>query len=192
MENEQLYVVLDVEATCTDCDEFPRDEMEVIEIGAVVCSGDGTIHDTFQAFIRPTIHPKLTRFCKELTTIKQKQVDGAKLFPGVIEAFENWLKWNNAEDAIMASWGAFDWNILRRDANRFRIPFPLKSHINMKLEHQKKRNTKKGCGVQKALRVHNLTFEGTHHRGLDDAKNISKLLPYCLGLKLVRRVKDVK
>jgi 3'-5' exoribonuclease 1 len=33
------------------------------------------------------------------------------------------------------------------------------------------------------LELTSLPLEGTHHRGIDDARNIAKLLPYILGQK---------
>jgi inhibitor of KinA sporulation pathway (predicted exonuclease) len=41
-------------------------------------------------------------------------------------------------------------------------------------------NQRKQYGMAKALRVVNLPMEGTHHRGIDDVKNIVKLLPYII------------
>ena len=38
-------------------------------------------------------------------------------------------------------------------------------------------------GMAKALQLVGLPLEGTHHRGIDDARNIAKLLPYILGEK---------
>ncbi len=38
-------------------------------------------------------------------------------------------------------------------------------------------------GVGQALRRVGLRFEGTPHRGIDDARNIVRLLPYALGVE---------
>ena len=80
-------IVVDVEATCTDKNEFPREEMEIIEIGAVCLDSDNNVRDTFQTFIRPLKHPQLTEFCKELTTIKQTDVDLAYTFNTAMPQF---------------------------------------------------------------------------------------------------------
>ena len=39
--------------------------------------------------------------------------------------------------------------------------------------------------MAKALQLVDLPLEGTHHRGIDDARNIAKLLPYMLEQKLI-------
>ena len=62
MENKR-YLVIDLEATCFDAssidqryaDDVPisREDMEIIEIGAVWSSQSGAILDKFQVFVRP-------------------------------------------------------------------------------------------------------------------------------------------
>lgn len=66
--------------------------MEIIEIGAVLVERDQLqIIDEFQTFIKPTKNPILTDFCKELTSITQKDIDSAPIFPIAIAEFKNWL-----------------------------------------------------------------------------------------------------
>lgn len=50
-------------------------------------------------------------------------------------------------------------------------------HRSLKHEHGKALNLNKGkgVGVQKALSMINEKFEGTAHRGIDDAINIAKI-----------------
>jgi len=42
----------------------------------------------------------------------------------------------------------------------------------------KGRAAKRRSGLQAALAFHDLAFEGQHHRGIDDARNIARLLPW--------------
>jgi 3'-5' exoribonuclease 1 len=44
-------------------------------------------------------------------------------------------------------------------------------------------------GMARALNLANIELEGTHHRGIDDAKNIAKLLPYCIGRQYLKESK---
>ena len=76
-------LVIDLEATCDDGDGLSASEMEIIEIGAVWATAEGTVLDTFQALVRPVLRPQLTPFCRQLTNIQQADVDGAELFPVV-------------------------------------------------------------------------------------------------------------
>lgn len=63
---------------CADTDdearEVPKEEMEIIEFPAILLDATGGIMhsslaqiDRFHTYVRPTIHPKLTAFCTELT-----------------------------------------------------------------------------------------------------------------------------
>jgi len=169
-------IIVDLEATCWDWGLFPekRQEMEIIEIGAVkVDTQTFEIVSEFQSFVQPIMNPTLTNYCKKLTHITQDNVDNADTFGAV---YTHFLKWLKNEDFMLASWGMYDRNQLMIDCNRHGINY-LRGcgHINLKQKFSEFRGTKKGKGVRKALRILNLDFIGTPHRGLDDAKNI-----YCI------------
>src|SRR6218665_2423097 len=60
---------IDLEATCDKGDDLPAADMEIIEIGAVWATAEGTVLDTVQALVRPVVRPQLTPFCRQLTNI---------------------------------------------------------------------------------------------------------------------------
>ena len=75
------YLFIDLEATCALDSGIARAERETIEIGAVaIDAASGEAIGSFQEYIRPVQHPKLTAFCTELTGITQAMVDGAPAF----------------------------------------------------------------------------------------------------------------
>ena len=174
-----MFIVIDFEATCTNTNAFPRNEMEIIEIGAVLCQNKHHLNlSSFQSFIRPVRNPILTDFCTELTSIQQKHVDSAPLFPEMMIHLSSWMSENNAKRAAFCSWGDFDKNILRENCEFHGVEYPFIKHINVK----KRFALKQGCrpkGMAAALRRVGIPLEGTHHRGIDDAQNISKLLRFC-------------
>lgn len=175
---KQYNLVVDFEATCTNKNEFPREEMEIIEIGATILNGSNII-DTFQCFIKPVINPELTQFCTELTTIKQTDVKDAKTFKPAILDFLDWIyKTADNQDFDFYSWGAFDKNILLRQciANKVNARDLISRHKNAKELFGIQNNLKRAPGVWKALQFKNMEFEGTQHRAIDDAINISKLV----------------
>lgn len=47
-------------------------------------------------------------------------------------------------------------------------------HINLKEEFASVMRVKP-CGMSTALKIANLPLVGTHHRGIDDARNIARL-----------------
>ena len=159
--------------------------MEIIEIGAVLVEPEGlTPIDELQTFVRPVVRPQLTAFCTELTSITQDQVDGAPTFPEAIEALRAWL----TGPVLLASWGDYDRNQLRLDADRHGVELPFGSrHLNIKRAFAEQANTRK-MGMAGALRHVGLPLEGTHHRGIDDARNIARLLPWALGRRPFPRV----
>lgn len=179
--SDRPYLVIDLEATCDDGRLVPRHQMEIIEIGAVLVDG-GTLQPIgeWQSFIRPVRHPQLTPFCMKLTSIRQDQVDTAPLFPEAIQALARWVAPHPVP--VFASWGAYDKNQLQQDAGHHGIRLPLAGdHLNLKQAFSDRLGTTKRFGMAGALARLGIPLEGTHHRGIDDARNIAKLLPFCLG-----------
>ena len=181
MSSPTYYIVLDLEATCCDDDSIPREETEIIEIGAVlVDAATLTPGLEFQTFVKPLRHRVLTPFCTKLTTITQADVDPAPRFPQAIAALANFLR---GKDALFCSWGGYDRNQLRRDAARHRVKLPLgERHLNLKEAFSKRLGEAREYGTGQALRRVGLGFTGTHHRAIDDARNIARLLPFVLGI----------
>lgn len=170
------FIIFDLEATCKENDrQFKK---ETIEIGAVKVSkvnGELKIVDEFNAFIRPIKNPTLTEFCKNLTKISQEDVDNADLFPSVIQSFKEWI--NIDEPYVLCSWGHYDKHQLLNDNKLHGLKdskWITNHHISLKHQHGEILN-KRPMGIQKALKIANMTFEGTHHRGIDDARNISRI-----------------
>ena len=169
------YLVVDLEATCDDRNTIPRDESEIIEIGGVLVDG-ATFRAVgeFQTFVRPIVHPKLTPFCTELTTITQADVDAAPTFPAAAARLAAFGK-----DTVFCSWGNYDRNQLTADAQRHGVPMPLPGeHINLQNKLAKLVGR---LGNREALSRFGMTATGTYHRGIDDARNIARLLPFALG-----------
>lgn len=175
------YLVLDLEATCCDQETIKRHQMEIIEIRAVmVAAQDLTVIDEFQTFIKPIRYPILTPFCKSLTSITQEQVAQA---PGYVEAIALLKQWlSNYPNVVFGSWGDYDRNQFKQDSMFHNVPFPIAyPHVNLKQLFSEVQGLPKRYGMAEALQLAGIALEGTHHRGIDDARNIAKLLPFILG-----------
>ncbi|HEY1082916.1 MAG TPA: 3'-5' exonuclease [Prosthecobacter sp.] len=180
MEAER-YLVIDFEATCCDKGTVPRGEMEIIEVGAVMVeAGTFEVIGEFQTFIRPARHPQLTPFCISLTSITQTDVDAAPAFADAMPPFKEWL--DRHPGFVFCSWGDYDLKQLNQDCDFHFLPSPVSApHCNVKRKFAERQYLSKEPGLGEAIRLARLEFAGTHHRGIDDARNIARLLPYVFG-----------
>ncbi len=169
------YIVFDLEATCWEYRRASH-KQEVIEIGALKLDEYAEVTEVFCKFIKPVFHPTLSPFCKKLTSITQEDVEGADEFSAVIEQFQEWIGWQDNEEYILCSWGFFDRKILENNCALHRLDDEwLEHHISLKHQYQKIRGLHKPIGLKRAVEKEGFEFTGTHHRGIDDADNLSKI-----------------
>ncbi|MGB5982651.1 MAG: 3'-5' exonuclease [Nonlabens sp.] len=167
------YIIFDLEATCWD--GWDKSQNETIEIGAVLINEKKEIISEFSRFVKPLNHPILSEFCKELTTIDQNDVDSADYFQNVISEFKNWVKKGN-QDYILCSWGYYDRKQFESDCDIYGIDKQwIEKHISLKHQYGKFKKLKRSIGMKNALISENIPMTGTHHRGIDDARNIAKI-----------------
>ncbi|HEY3140945.1 MAG TPA: limonene-1,2-epoxide hydrolase family protein [Acidimicrobiales bacterium] len=166
-------IVVDLEASCWEA-AWVRHRMEIIEIGAVRLDEQLTVVDEFDSFVRPVAIPRLSSFCTKLTTITQAQVDAADTFPDV---FARFLAWIGPKPYRLTTWGAFDIGQFRLDCGRHGLLFPEQlavDHLNLKSKFTKWKGVRR-VGMTEALDLLGLPHTGTHHRGIDDARNIVRI-----------------
>ncbi|WP_438041976.1 exonuclease domain-containing protein [Sorangium sp. So ce128] len=174
-----FFLVIDLEATCDEEGRIPERIMEIIEIGAVLVDG-ATLEPVSElaTFVRPVIRPKLTEFCTKLTTITQADVDAAPTFPEAVAALGRFV---GQREALFCSWGDYDRKQFEIDAARWGVPLPLQGHMNIKKRFSAALGVTQRYGMASALERLGLPLHGTHHRGIDDARNIARILPYAIG-----------
>jgi len=185
LEKYKYFLIVDLEATCCDQKTIPRNEMETIEIGAVLVESTNlSVVDEYMTFIKPVRNPKLTTFCTELTSIKQSNVDDSPSYPIAIQHFKDWL--DQYDQFLFCSWGDYDKSQLEQDSQFHDVAYPVGAeHVNIKKMFSSTQQLKKKFGMASALRKAGLSLDGTHHRGIDDARNMVKLMPYIVGRKFV-------
>ena len=170
------YIIVDLEATCGNKYENIRNE--IIEIGAVKINEQGQMIGEFNEFVKPVLNPVLTKFCTELTSIQQNDVDNAANFKTVLIDF---LDWACNDNCIFLSWGNYDKNQFIKDCELHGMSsLWINKHINLKAMYSIKKQ-KKQCGMERALSFEGISLEGTHHRGIDDARNIAKIFVKYFG-----------
>jgi len=189
MEQAKYLLVIDLEATCSDDGAVPRQEMEIIEIGAVILSvadlnrvtdpaSFDYSSDEFQTFVKPMRHPELSNFCKTLTSIQQADVDQAPLYQDAIKALSSWMEaYAETDEILFCSWGAYDKNQFQQDCIWNGVAYPFAdTHCNIKKLYSQMPGQKKPKGLGKVINELGWKFEGCHHRGIDDARNIARVV----------------
>ena len=177
MGKNREFVIFDLEATCYDNSDISKPvnfKNEIIEIGAVKLDEFGNEIDRFGKFARPLVHPVISKFCNELTTIKQSDIDYADELGDVLVQFLEWCG-----GATLVSWGYYDKSQITKDLIANDLSYLLEEvsdHHSLKHLHGEWNGLRKGgIGLGGAIKYEKLVFEGTAHRGIDDAINIAKI-----------------
>jgi inhibitor of KinA sporulation pathway (predicted exonuclease) len=167
------YIIFDLEATCWEGNRSRRNE--TIEIGAVLVSDHKEVVVEFQVFVKPLKNPILSSFCTELTSINQSDVDQAPSFDEAIEQFKDWFGFGK-EEYLLCSWGFYDREQLKSDSKIHGLDHAwVERHISLKHQYAELKKLRRAIGMKNALKREKMGLEGTHHRGIDDARNIAKI-----------------
>jgi len=174
-EKRDCMLVVDLEATCWRGPAPEGMANEIIEIGLAVVDGrTKNIIETDSLIIKPE-YSTLSPFCTELTSLTEEYVQEHGIpFRDAVDILINKYK---SKPRIWCSWGKYDYNQFRKDCAKKGVPFPFsENHYNLKPLFSFKHGINKDLGVSSALDHLKMPFEGTHHRGVDDAINIARLL----------------
>lgn len=175
-------IVLDFEATCGN--QEPIRPQEIIEFPSVLVALDTLKSvDEFSSFVRPFHNPHLTDFCRELTSITQEDVDGAPYFHEVLKAHENWIDSHGLTElnAVFVTCGDWDLGTMLPAQSRVgKKPVeylrPIYTRwLNIKVPFASVAG-RKAPGMAGMLRALEIELTGFHHRGIDDCRNIAKIL----------------
>ncbi|GAB3929568.1 3'-5' exonuclease [Mucilaginibacter myungsuensis] len=176
METTNEVIIIDLEATCWENDgEHQKQHSEIIEIG--ICKLNtvtGKITASDGILVKP-VKSKISPFCTKLTSITPQMVDEHGI--SLAEACGILEKEYGSKQLTWASYGVYDRSMLKEQCQKFGVRYPMSNHhINVKVLFSEVYGLQKAIGMAGALRMLKLPLEGTHHRGVDDAKNIAKIL----------------
>ena len=179
MKTTDQILVIDLEATCWDGKQPTEQVSEIIEIGICLLNcHSGEITNNIGILIKPeksTVSP----FCTQLTTITQELLDEEGV--SFSEACELLNKEYNSSQFTWASYGAYDIKMMKMQCDAWGVSYPFSdNHINVKELFAAKKGLNKKVGMNGALGILDFPLEGIHHRGVDDAKNLAKVLHWCL------------
>uniref|UniRef100_A0A8C5QRB3 ERI1 exoribonuclease 2 n=1 Tax=Leptobrachium leishanense TaxID=445787 RepID=A0A8C5QRB3_9ANUR len=190
----KYLIIIDFESTCwKDAKHYGQ---EIIEFPAVLLNTlNGEIESEFHTYVQPQEHPILSDFCKELTGIKQQQVDDGVPLKICLSQFSSWIQEIQKDKSIVflsaspvhpapehkmcgfVTWSDWDLGVcLFYECRRkqLRVPGILNSWIDLRATYKIFYN-RKPKGLNGALQDLGIEFSGREHSGLDDSRNTAKL-----------------
>jgi len=195
VEGDKYICVLDFEANCAKDMRALKMDNEIIEFPSVLWRYNEnstpmmTFVSEFQMFCKPKNTPILTPFCIELTKITQDQVDNGVPFPIALQEHENWLRNHipnfdavtRDRNVIIVTCGEWDMKTMApkeyRNYGLNKINSVYLRYVNAKYEFcELYFKRKQRIGMEGMLNHLRIRLEGTHHSGIDDCRNISKIV----------------
>lgn len=150
---------------------------EIIEFGAVKCSGALEVKDTFACFVKPQVGKRISSTISSLTSITDENLVDGITFMQAVSRFRKW-----AGDALILTWGTSDILTLIENCRYFgagdKIPF-LHSYCDLQryTQDRLRLNPAEQVGLSKAAELLELDVSGMdHHRALDDSLMTLKIL----------------
>lgn len=175
------FLVLDFEATCENKKKVKP--QEIIEFPVLKVNGKTMeVESIFHSYVRPTAIPILTTFCTDLTGITQEMVDGQPTLEEVLKEFDRWMLSNGLLEPSVNSCFVTcgDWDLktmLPSQCKYFKLSIPNYFRRWVNIKHVYSEVTKqKATGMPGMLKGLSLELSGRHHSGIDDSKNIAKIL----------------
>jgi len=174
------YCVIDFETTCWKKNNI---ENEIIEFPSMLLQLENNEVLTlgiFHKYVKPTIHPELSEYCKKLTGIRQKAINKAKPLVEVIKEHIEWLEFLTKfnDEIIFVTCGDFDFQYqLTNELEMKEITMNTiyKKYINIKDDFEKFYGTR-AKSMKHMLEFLGLPLIGKHHSGLDDTINIANIM----------------
>jgi inhibitor of KinA sporulation pathway (predicted exonuclease) len=171
-------LVIDVESTCWDTRPPQGQISEIIEIGICVVDVRSLQRRERRTLMVRPMHSQISPFCTQLTTITADMVANAPPLGDAIRIIEQDY---NPSERLFAAWGDYDRGQFMRNCELYGLEYPFgPTFLNIKNLFATALGLAKEEGVDAACARVGLPFEGTHHRGGDDAWNIAGLFIWLL------------
>lgn len=166
--------IIDLEATCWEGEAPPGQQSEIIEIGVTVLNLNTLERSQKRSILVNPTRSEVSAFCTQLTGHTAEGLSGGLTF---MQACDVLRREYHADSRPWASWGDYDWKMLRGQCERFGVLYPLSArHTNAKKVFTEAHGLKRRPGMAQALEMVGLPLEGRHHNGADDTWNIAALV----------------
>jgi len=174
-------VVVDIETTCWGKGQIPKLEdgrdvkSEIIEVGICLLDINTKEASMSRGYIIKPENTTISSFCENLTTLKQEDVDKGQ---SLISALLNIIDIYMTPRRVWSSYGFFDKDHINRECYEKgikHVPFSQR-HLNVKTMFAVKHKLTSEVGMARALDILGMEPVGIHHRGIDDAVNVARIL----------------
>jgi len=169
---------VDIESTCWRSNpEQPKNEIsEIIEIGITeIDTKNIKVLRTKSIIVKPQ-SSKISKFCTELTTLTQEQVDQGISLSQACDELK--LRFKSDKRPWM-SWGDYDRRQFSKNCRDYDVSYPFSSsHTDIHSMFTLLYGVE--LSMEDALKYLNLPLIGTQHRGDSDSLNISNILLFLL------------
>ena len=173
-------LIVDLEATCWRGRPPKGMRQEIIEIGIVALDlNTKEISKEKGIIVKPT-DSSISWFCTELTSITKELIkkEGVSFEDSCKQLVNDYDSKNRA----WGTWGKFDRTMFKKDCEHKKVDYPFsKNYIDLQkifsnfVNSNNEEFSKREYGVKTALGYLELQFEGTEHRGVDDAYNTARI-----------------
>jgi inhibitor of KinA sporulation pathway (predicted exonuclease) len=171
-------IIVDVEATCWENQKAPAGQRsEIIEIGICTLELKSRIIANKRSIFTKPIASTVSEFCTQLTSISPVMIEEQAIpFEDACAILQSDY---DSKNRLWMSWGNYDRRMFMEQCQWRGVEYPFaENHCNLKSLFANLYGNR--LGMAAALTKANLELEGTHHRGDDDAYNISRILAYLL------------
>jgi inhibitor of KinA sporulation pathway (predicted exonuclease) len=198
------FLLIDFECTC---DEHPGFDNEIIEIPALLYDTKTLeIVAEYHTYVKPLRNPDLTPFCKQLTGIRQEQVENAPCYDEAIRNLVTFVQTSLAKLAVSSSLSSTTGDSAATAAARrtdgarlcvatdgpcdlevfgylfmhvrdgFAYPNFFQRYIDVKQVYRDEYGEGKYYKIKDMLQRFGLRFEGHQHSGIDDTRNLARIV----------------
>ena len=185
-----VLLLVDVESTCWKDRYASTRTPEIIELGGTTLmnlNGKLEVLGSFSEFVKPQLHPKLSKFCRKLTSIKQSDVDDAPDFKTALKNFREKAKDTvnglSCRRMVFGSWSPYDRKAIRKDCKLHGLRYPFGRYWDIEKSFSDYMEEQRLYSVTNALLALGLEYQGQIHRAVSDAENTATIVQEAMSVE---------